>query len=403
MSGWTRFRDKVTKPFKKLGRGIEKLVSNVGDGIEDFAKSVGRTVESIAKEVYKPISIVNPILGAGLGAISEGSDGFKSALKIGLMSNVMLGKNLANLSASGRASGATQIFKKTIDNPNKVLTNVLKNGGDIEKGLMETAMQVSGNVPDVLKNAIRKDFGGVNIGQLIEGVDLRDPTKLMALYDYFKNEPPKLPTVPELELIGNEEVLDRIGMFKEELDTATQERLDIVRQRMSSRGIRGSMVEEQEAPIYETRDQQLAKYELDLKQRMREYNNAAKAERFAMETQNYALEREAQQEKANALANILGTKMNNGGRDTGVVESVLDSLGILKRDKQSNKPSVDIGGVDVGLDDIGIFDTDVADYDPGFYIGGKQERPSLFDIGTNSDTTSVFSGGKYEPFESFKL
>lgn len=397
MSGWSKFRDKITKPFKKLGRGVEKLVSNVGDGVEDFAKAVGKTVKSIAKEVYKPISIVNPLLGAGLGAIGEGSDGFKSALKTGLMSNILMGKNLANLSASGRSAGVQELLKKTVDKPDKVLENVLKNGGDIEKGLLDTAMEV-GNVPDVLISAIRKDFGGVNLDDLVEGVDLRDPTKIIALYDYFKNEPPKLPTVPELELIASDEVLERIGMFKEELDTATQERLDIVQQRMSSRGIRGSMVEEQEKPLYESRDQALAKYELELKQRMREYNNAAKAERFAMETQNYELELKAQRDKADALANVLGTKMSNGERDTGVVESVLDSLGILKRKKDTGKPSVDVGGVELDLDDIGIFDDD---YTPD--ISGpiyKQERPSLLDLGTNSDSTSIFDG-EYDPFERF--
>jgi hypothetical protein len=408
MSSWTRFRDAITKPFKKVG----EVVKDIYDGIGDFAESLGHEVERVAKDIYKPISIINPLLGAGLGVISEGSDGLKSALKVGLTSNVLLGKNLANLSASGRGAEAKAIFKKTIDNPNKVLENTLKNGGDIEKGLLDTAIQVSGNVPKALQTAIKKDFGGVQLGHLVEGIDLKDPVKMAALYEYIKNEPPELLTVPELELISNPDVLERISMFKEELDTATQARLDIVQQRMSSRGIRGSMIEEQESQIYESRDQQLAKYELRMREMALQYNNAQKTHQFAMHTQNYALQLKAQQDKAKALANILGTKAGSdiAGQSDGIIEGVLDSLGILKRNKDTGRAQVDTGGgIDIDLDDMNFVLDDIEFGNPKKYdmyddldIGDFElERPSILDLGTRSDTTSSFHSKKYEPFKSF--
>lgn len=345
--------------LRKIGRSIDKAVHKIGRSIDDAVHDLGKGVKKLAGHVYKPISAINPVLGLVLGGIAEGKDGMVSALKVGVLSNVALGRGMLDMNAAGRAGEfSREVIKETTKNPKQLVVNTLKNGGDIEKGLIDTFIANGKNLNNTEKYLLKQAYGGTNLTMLADGTlsaggidlggilqqggfNLSDPTSMLMLYNMVKDiDTPELPTVPELEMITDQTVMDRLNMVKDDLDDATQERINIVNKRMSSRGIKGSIGDELVQEQYEQRDKAIAEYELSLKEEQIKYNNAQKQELYAIEQNNYQMELDARQSKIDALSNIIeqmgrqnstANQVFSGAKD--FITKVFTDLGIINEGK----------------------------------------------------------------------
>lgn len=310
------------------------------------------------------VSAINPVAGIALGGLGGGKEGLKQSLTGALVGNVLTGNNIFNLSASGKITGAKDLIMKTLNQPNKILMNTLTSGGNLEQGLLKSVMQ-SGNVPKELQMAITKDFGGIMLSDLLQGqqgASLKDPLVMAMLYEAYKTEPPKPPTLPELQKINDDEVYKRMDMFKQELDEATQKRIDIAQTRFASRGIRGGIVDEEIRLIYKDRDFQIQKAEMDLKDQQLKYNNAIQTERYAMQTNNYQLQQQAQKEKMEALTSTVALMQSRGqnlsedllGSFRNTITGIGQSLGLIKT--VNNQPFFEDKNTGALVDiDTGIF------------------------------------------------
>ena len=283
----------------------------------DF-KRVGKEIKRIAGDVAGVVTVVNPVLGVALGGISGGSEGIKDTLRVAVMNNVLSGKNMLNFAASGRGKAAKKLITDVIQKPEKVIANTLLSGGNLEQGLLKTAMQTSGNVSKELQAVITNDFGGMFLNDFIQGsgIDLKDPLILSAVYETLNTSTPKPPTMPELELMSDSDVIEKINMFKEDLDEATQERLNIIDQKMSQRGIRGGMGDVLSERLYKDRDRELARIELETKQEQLRYNNAVRQEQYALMQRDYALRLEAYNQKIDALTGLIALSTQKDGLNT---------------------------------------------------------------------------------------
>jgi hypothetical protein len=237
--------------------------------------------------------------------------------------------------------------------------------------------------------------GGIDLGGILQqgGFNLSDPTSMLMLYNMVKDiDTPELPTVPELEMITDQTVMDRLNMMKDDLDEATQERINVVNQRMSSRGIKGSIGDELVQEQYEERDKRLAEYELSLKEEQIKYNNAQKQELYAIEKQNYQMELEARQQKIDALSNIIeqmgrqNSSVNqvfSGAKD--FLTNVFTDLGLIK-DNQFITYDPNTGAIAEMVD---------ADLALENLMGGYGFTPENFGI-TSPDTSTGFTQDSFD-------
>jgi hypothetical protein len=333
----------------------------------DF-KRIGKEIKRIAGDVAGVVTVINPALGIALGGISGGADGIKDTLRVAVLNNVLSGKNILNFAASGRDEAAKKLITNIVQNPEKVIANTLTSGGSLEQGLMKTAMQTSGNVSKELQAVLTNDFGGMFLNDFIQGsgINLTDPLVLSAVYEVLNTSTPKPPTMQEFELMADTDVIERMNMFKEDLDEATQERLNIIDQKMSQRGIRGGMGDVLAERAIKDKNRELARLELETKQEQLRYNNAVRQEQYAFMQKDYALRLEAHNQKIDALTGLIALSSQKDGLSTaqGIANTGRDffrnTIQNIFKDKEPTAPQPQPIDIDTAYDK---FTTDFQDRD----------------------------------------
>ena len=316
----------------KIGRSLKKLFKGTKKTVKKAVKDVEKAFKKTPDFLIQAVSVVNPLTGLALGTTKYGLDWVKKQVTGGLLTNV-LGKkpvfDTSSFSAAGGAERWNKLQAGAVKDIDKIAAYTLASGGDIDKGLnawfnanyesiglnkgdlQKFNLASGGNA--LLGGAVGIQLSDLFVGGSVGGLDLGNLGNLAMLYQLLKTQAPKPPDLPTLERITDEEVFERLNIIKEELDEATAERINIAESKFSSRGLRGSIVDEGIRNIHKDKDFQLTKFERELQLYQKEFNNAIAMQEYAASIDNYHLQKEYQQREFEAMTNVLASMNKNAG------------------------------------------------------------------------------------------